>query len=308
MKVSIVTPTRNEEDNVEELYQRIRTAMSGCGVDYEHIYIDNASTDTTVERVKRLIDQDKRVKLIVNTRDFGQVRSPNHGFLQASGDAVIGMSADLQDPPELIPAFIEKWRKGSKIVLGVKETSEESIGMWIGRRLFYWILDRISEVKPVRDATGFGLYDRVVIELFRASRDPYPFFRGFLAETGYPIAKILYRQPARKRGITKNNIYTLYDMAMLAYVNHSKLPLRLASLLGFVGSVCSFLVGLTYLMMKLIEWDKFDIGVAPILIGIFFLGSVQLLFLGVIGEYVGFVFTRLKNDPLVVERERVNFD
>src|SRR6266850_5149105 len=216
MKISIVTPTLDEEDNVQELYERIRTVMSGSDLDYEHIFIDNASNDRTVERVKQVIASDKRVKLIVNTRDFGQIRSPNHGFLQASGDAVIGMCSDLQDPPELIPAFIEKWRKGSKIVLGVKETSEESYAMWIARRVFYWLLDHISEIKPVQDASGFGLYDRAVIELFRGSGDPYPFFRGFLAETGYPIEKIPYRQPQRKRGFTKNNIYTLYDMAMLA--------------------------------------------------------------------------------------------
>ncbi|TAK87944.1 MAG: glycosyltransferase [Betaproteobacteria bacterium] len=308
MKISIVTPAFNEEGNVVELCERISTAMASTGLDYEHIIIDNASTDCTVDRVKEVIARDKRVKLIVNTRNFGHIRSPAHGFLTASGDAVIGMASDLQDPPELIPSFIERWRRGAKIVLGVKETSEESLAMWLARRVFYRLLDLLSEVKPVRDATGFGLYDRSVMDLFRQTRDPYPFFRGFLAETGYAIYRIPYRQPVRKHGFTKNNFLTLYDYAMLAFVNHSKLPLRFASLLGFLGSAASLAVGVLYLIFKLAAWHEFELGIAPVIIGLFFLGSVQLLFLGVVGEYIGFIFTRIKNESLVVERERVNFE
>ena len=307
-KISIVTPTYNEELNVEELHERIARVMSQLDCEYEHIFIDNASTDRTVEKVKGIIQNDRRVKLIVNTRNFGHVRSPAHGILQASGDAVVCMSSDLQDPPELIAQFVAKWREGFPIVLAVKRSSQESMAMWLMRGAFYDLLNRMSEVKPLKNNTGFGIYDRKVIELLRSSGDPYPYFRGFLAETGYAIAEVPFDQPARKRGFTKNNIFTLYDMAMLAFVNHSKIPLRLASFIGFLGALLSALVGAGYLIFKLLNWDEFSLGVAPILIGTFLLGSLQLLFLGVIGEYIGFVFTRIKNEPLVVEKERVNFD
>ena len=307
-KISIVTPTYNEELNVEELHERIARVMSQLDCEYEHIFIDNASTDRTVEKVKGIIQNDRRVKLIVNTRNFGHVRSPAHGILQTSGDAVVCMSSDLQDPPELIAQFVAKWREGFPIVLAVKRSSQESMGMRLVRGTFYDLLNRMSEVKPLKNSTGFGLYERKVVELLRLSGDPYPYFRGFLAETGYPIAEVPFDQPARKRGFTKNNIFTLYDMAMLAFVNHSKIPLRLASFTGFLGALLSALVGAGYLIFKLLNWDEFSLGVAPVLIGTFLLGSLQLLFLGVIGEYIGFVFTRIKNEPLVVEKERVNFD
>lgn len=307
-KISIVTPTFNEEPNVEELHARIAQVMSQLDCDYEHIFIDNASTDLTAEKVKRIIATDRRVKLIVNTRNFGHVRSPAHGILQASGDAVVCMSSDLQDPPELIAEFVAKWREGFSIVLAVKRSSQESMVMWLVRGGFYELLNRMSDVKPLKNSTGFGLYERKVVDLLRSSGDPYPYFRGFLAETGYPIAEVPFDQPARKRGFTKNNLFTLYDMAMLAFVNHSKIPLRLASFTGFAGALLSGLVGLGYLIFKLLNWSDFNLGIAPILIGTFLLGSLQLLFLGVIGEYIGFVFTRVKNEPLVVEKERVNFD
>jgi polyisoprenyl-phosphate glycosyltransferase len=307
-KISIVTPTYNEEPNVEELHARIARVMQTLDCDYEHIFIDNASTDGTVPKVKRIIAADGRVKLIVNTRNFGHVRSPAHGILQASGDAIVCMSSDLQDPPELIPEFVAKWREGFLIVLAVKRSSEESVLMWLVRSTFYDLLNRMAEVKPLKNSTGFGLYDRKVVQLLRTSGDPYPYFRGFLAETGYDIAQIPFDQPARKRGFTKNNLFTLYDMAMLAFVNHSKIPLRLASFTGFVGALISALVGMGYLLFKLFNWEDFSLGVAPILIGTFLLGSLQLLFLGVLGEYIGFVFTRIKKEPLVVEKERVNFD
>jgi polyisoprenyl-phosphate glycosyltransferase len=307
-KLSIVTPTYNEEPNVEELHARIARSMAQTDCDYEHLFIDNASTDGTVAKVKALIQMDRRVKLIVNTRNFGHVRSPAHGILQAQGDAVVCMSSDLQDPPELIPEFIKRWREGFPIVLAVKRSSEESWLMRLVRGTFYDLLNRMAEVKPIKNSTGFGLYERKVVELLRASGDCYPYFRGFLAETGYSIAQVMFDQPPRKRGFTKNNVFTLYDMAMLAFVNHSKIPLRLASFVGFVGALLSALVGMGYLIFKLFNWEDFSLGVAPILIGTFLLGSLQLVFLGVIGEYIGFVFTRVKNEPLVVEKERVNFD
>jgi polyisoprenyl-phosphate glycosyltransferase len=308
LKISIVTPTYNEEENVEELHARIRAAMATLSCDYEHIFIDNASTDRTVEKVKSIIANDPKVRLIVNTRNFGHIRSPAHAILQASGDAVVCMSSDLQDPPELIPQFVEKWRAGWKIVLGVKQKSEETALMWFARRSFYSMLYRIAEVKPVQNATGFGVYDRVVVELLRASRDPYPYFRGFLAETGYPIASIPFVQPLRKRGFTKNNIFTLYDYAMLAFVNHSKIPLRITSFVGFFGALASLVTGLVYTTLKIVHWNDFELGIAPAVVGVFLIGSMQLLFLGVIGEYIGFIFTRMKNDPLVIEKERINFD
>jgi len=305
--ISIITPCFNEKENVQELYDRIRQVMKELAYDYEHIFIDNASTDNTVEILRGLAAQDKRVKVIINTRNFGHIRSPYHALLQASGDAVIGMASDLQDPPEKIPEFIRKWEEGYKVVIGVKTSSQESGLFYLLRSLYYRVLRSFSDVRLIDNFTGFGLYDRKVIEILREFHDPYPYFRGLIADIGFDIARIEFDQPRRKRGISKNNFYTLYDLAMLGVVSYTKVPLRLAAMFGFFSGAMSFLVGLVYLIYKLVDWRNFSLGLAPVVIGLFFLGSVQLFFLGIVGEYIGQIYTLSVRRPLVIEKERINF-
>lgn len=305
--ISIVTPCFNEEDNVQELYDRIKQVMKDLAYDYEHIFIDNASADHTVEILRNLAAQDKRVKVIINTRNFGHVRSPYHALLQARGDAVIGMASDLQDPPEKIPEFIHKWEGSYKVVIGVKTSSQESGLFFLIRSMYYRVLRSFSDVGLIDNFTGFGLYDRKVIEILREFHDPYPYFRGLIADIGFDIARIEFDQPRRKRGISKNNFYSLYDLAMLGVVSYTKVPLRLAAMFGFFSGAMSFLVGLAYLIYKLIDWKNFSLGLAPVIIGLFFLGSVQLFFLGIVGEYIGQIYTPSVRRPLVIEKERINF-
>ena len=307
--ITVLTPCYNEADNVQALYDRVRAVFQPLDeYTYEHLFIDNASTDATVSILRGIAERDKNVKVIVNTRNFGHVRSPYHALLQCRGDAVIGMAADLQDPPELIPAFLEKWREGYKVVLGVKAASEESTLMFGIRRLGYSVIDRLSEVKQVRNSTGFGLYDKAFVTVLRRLPDPYPYFRGIVAELGFRYATVPYAQPKRVRGITKNNLYTLYDLGVQGIVNHSRIPLRLATIVGFISSVLSLITALVYFVMKMVFWYRLPIGVAPVIIGLFCVASVQLFFLGVLGEYVGSIYTQVRNRPLVVEAERINFD
>lgn len=307
--VTILTPCYNEAENVEPLYERIRAVMEPLeDYAYQHLFIDNASTDDTVAVLRRIAARDRRVKVIVNTRNFGHVRSPYYALLQCRTDAVVAMASDLQDPPELIPAFLQKWREGYKVVLGVKEASEESSAMFAVRRAGYWVIDRLSEVKQVRNSTGFGLYDQAFVSALRRIPDPYPYYRGLVAELGFKHATIPYAQPKRVRGFTKNNLYTLYDLGIQGIVNHSKIPLRLATMIGFASSVVTFATALVYLAMKLLFWYNLPIGVAPVIIGLFCVASVQLFFLGVLGEYVGSIYTQVRNRPLVIEQERINFD
>ncbi len=306
-RISILTPCYNEAENVDELYERIQNAMQGQDYEYEHIFIDNASTDRTVEKIRVLAAKDRRVKAIINTRNFGHIRSPYYGLLQAKGDAVIVMASDLQDPPERIPEFIRQWESGYKAVIGVKTKSQEAGLFYLFRTLYYKTLRSLSEVELIEHFTGFGLYDQQVIETLRQLNDPYPYFRGLIAELGFPIARIEFTQPRRKRGISKNNFYTLYDMAMLGLTGYTKIPLRLATMLGFLSAAISFLVGLAYLIYKLVDWQNFSLGLAPVVIGLFFLGSIQLIFLGIVGEYIGAIYTQVMHRPLVIEKERINF-
>ena len=306
--LSIVTPCYNEEDNVKELCLRIREVMRDVPYDYEHIFIDNSSTDSTVQKIKALAADDKRIKLIVNVRNFGHIRSPYYGILQSTGDACVLIASDLQDPPEMILEFIKKWEQGYKTVLAVKPESEESSIMFSIRKVYYQLIARISEVPLVKNATGAGLFDRAVIEILRSIQDPYPYFRGLLCEIGFPIATVPFKQPRRQRGITKNNFYTLYDIGMLGITNHSKMPLRLMAMSGFLLAFLSALVALFYVAAKLIFWNSFQLGTTPILIGVFFFGAIQAFFIGVLGEYIGSIHTQVRNMPLVVELERVNFE
>lgn len=305
--ISIVTPCFNEEGNVEELHRRIAAQMAEFPhYDYEHIYVDNASTDDTVAIIRRLAARDSRIKAIVNNRNFGIIRSSNHGLLQAHGHAVINMASDLQEPPELIGEFLRRWEQGWKVVVGVKPESHETAPMFLLRRLYYATIGRIADVKLIPHYTGFGLYDREVIESFRRIDDPYPYFRGLVADMGYRHTEVPYTQPTRKRGITKNNFYSLYDMAMLGITSHSKVPLRLATMAGFGLSAVSLLIAFGYLMLKLFRWEEMSFGIAPILIGFFFFASVQLFFIGLLGEYILQIHTQVQKRPLVVERERIN--
>lgn len=306
--ISIVTPCYNEEANIDELHQRIVEVMSRLDYDYEHIFIDNCSTDNSIVKLRALAAQDNRVKLILNARNFGHIRSPYHALLQARGDAAVLIASDLQDPPEMIEEFVKKWEEGFKTVMAVKPESEESRLMFIARRAYYRFVTRISEVPLVQNATGAGLFDRAVLDILRKIDDPYPYFRGLLCEIGFPIATVPFKQPRRLRGITSNNFYTLYDIAMLGITNHSKVPLRLMVMGGALLAGLSLLAAFGFLIAKLVFWNSFQMGIAPLLISLFFFSSVQILFLGMLGEYLGSVHTKIRNMPLVVESERVNFD
>ena len=306
--ISVVAPCYNEEDNVDELYRRVVAVFEAWPHHaLELLFIDNASSDRTSDRLRALAAGDPRVKVIINARNFGHIRSPMHGVLSASGAAVVPMASDLQDPPEMIRTFVEGWERGYKKVVAVKPVSNSNPVMFALRRLYYSVLNRISEIPLINDFTGFGLYDRSIIDYLRRLNDPYPYFRGLVSEIGYDTLVVMFEQPRRLRGVTKNNFYTLYDIAMLGITNHSKLPLRVATMGGFVMSAMSLAVAVTYLVYKLANWYAFDAGQAPLVIGLFFLFSVQLFFIGLLGEYVLAIHRHVLNRPLVVEKERINF-
>lgn len=307
-RVSIVTPCYQESGNVADLAQRIRQIMSDLpGYEYEHVYIDNGSTDGTREILRVLAKEDPRVKVIMNTRNFGHIRSGYHAVLQVSGDVVVCLASDFQDPPELIPEFLSHWSRGSKLVLGVKTNSKESPLVYALRSAYYGVLASVAEQQVVPHATGFGLYDRSIIDALRRIDDPYPFFRGLLAEIGIRPVLIPYTQPRRASGHSSQSFWTLYDLALLGIVNHSKLPLRMAVVSGAICAFVSMLTGLGYLLYKLLFWDSFSVGIAPALIGIFFLSAIQLIFIGILGEYLGAVWTHVRKHPHVFEEERLNF-
>ena len=307
--ISIVTHAYNEEENIEALYLRVREIMSGYPhYRYEHIFIDNASSDATVPILKRIAAADRHVKIIVNARNFGHIRSPIHALFQATGDAVISIASDFQEPPDLIPEMIRAWEEGFPMVLCLKQSSgEHGLMFWL-RQKYYRLVERLSSVRTIQNYTGFGLYDRRVIEIVKSFHDPYPYFRGIIAEIGLPAKYLDFHQPARRFGITKNNWYTLYDIAMLGITNLSKVPLRLTVFSGFIGAVLSFLTGMAYMIYKLLFWQRFTLGIAPIVIGIFFISSIQLVFMGIIGEYVGAIHTQVLHRPYVTELERINFE
>jgi glycosyltransferase involved in cell wall biosynthesis len=307
--ISVVTPTFNEQSNVRDVYESVKAIFYGLSeYQYEHIFIDNHSDDKTVSIIKSICSVDNNVKLIVNARNFGPVRSTYYGNLQAHGDAVIHLVADLQDPPELIVGLIRKWEEGFKIVVGVKTASHESYVMFAIRKAYYNFIARIADVVLIKNYTGFGLYDKSVINILRELDDPYPYFRGLISEIGYEVAQIEYVQPVRKRGVTSTNFYSLYDQAMLGITSHSKLPIRLTTMVGFALSGLSFATAIIYLLFKLIYWDQYQLGIASILIGIFFFFSIQLFSIGLLGEYIASIHTQVKRRPLVFEKERVNFD
>ena len=306
--LSIVSGSFNEEENIEELVCRVRDTMSALPqYSYELIVIDNASTDGTVRLLRAMAAEDKRLKVIVNARNFGHIRSPYHAIMQATGEAVICLSSDLQDPPEMISQFIAKWEEGFKAVVAVKQESQETALFFFIRKSYYRLVHRLADNAIIENFTGFGLYDRQIIDICRELRDPYPYFRGLISEIGLPTVTIPFQQPVRTRGLTKNNFYTLYDVAMLGITNHSKVPLRIATMLGFAMSLMSLLVAIGYLIYKLMFWYQFSVGTAPVVIGLFLFSSVQLFFIGIVGEYIGAIHTQVLRRPLVVEKERINF-
>lgn len=310
-KVSFVSSCYNEEENVDALYERVmkQADLYKDKYEFEYILVDNCSTDNTAQKLRELAQNDKRVKVILNARNFGHIRSPYYGMMQADGDAVIYLASDLQDPPELISDFIQKWEQGYKIVLGMKTKSEESFLFFLIRSAYYELISRIADddTNLVKNCTGFGLYDKKIMDEIRKIDDPYPYLRGLICEIGFEKAFVEFKQPSRKRGVTKNNFYTLYDNAMVGIVKHSKVPLRLMTFLGFGFSFASLLIAFLYLFLKLMFWNEFSFGLAPIIISLFFLGSVQLFCMGVLGEYIGAIYTRVNKKPVVVEKERINF-
>ena len=308
-KISVVTPCFNEEENVELLYKKVKAEFDKLeDYEYEHIFIDNASTDNTVNILREIAKNDNNVKIIVNSRNFGHIRSPHHGLMQGSGDATLLMVSDLQDPPELIPDFIKEWEQGNDLVIGVKKESAESKSMFLIRKCYYNLVTKLSETKLEKNFYGFGLYDKKIIDILKSIPEPYPYLRGLLMEIGFNVSRIYYKQPVRHRGITSNNFFSLYDIAMLGICSHSKVPLRIATISGFILSFISFVIGFCYLILKLIFWNDFPLGTAPILIGMFLFGSIQLFFIGLVGEYVSHLVTKSSKFPLVIEKERVNFD
>ncbi len=306
--LTVLVPCFNERENVRPVYERIAKAVAQIqDVKWRVLFIDNCSTDGTQAELRNLAAGHAEVQVILNNRNFGHVRSPYHGLLEAGGDAVVVLAADLQDPPELIGEFVRLWREGNEVVVGQKTNSAERPLFFAMRKLYYRMLRRLAEVDLMENVTGFGLYSRTAIDGLRSLDEPSPYMRGLISELGFKVARVPYAQPLRERGLTKNNFYTLYDVAMLGITSHSKVPLRMAALAGLMGSAVSFVAGMCYLVYKLIYWDRFAMGLAPLVVGLFFLGSVQLFFLGIIGEYVGAIYTRVSKRPHVIERERINF-
>lgn len=309
-KISITIPCYNEEENVFPLHDALVDMFEKDlpQYDYELLYIDNCSTDKTRKLLKELGKQDKHVKAILNAKNFGQFNSPYYGMLQTTGDCTILMAADFQDPVEIIPKYVAEWKNGYKIVIGRKTSSKENVLVYHLRSLYYKMIKKFSDVEQIEHFTGFGLYDKKFIDVLRKLDDPTPFLRGIVAELGFERKEIEYEQPQRRAGKTHNNWYSLYDAAMLSFTSYTKIGLRMATFLGMGCGAVSAVIGVVYLILKLILWDSFAAGMAPVLIGMFFLGSVQLFFLGFIGEYILSINQRVMNGPLVIEEERINFE
>ena len=306
-KISIVTPTFNEEENISKLCEAISKEMKTLDYDYEHIIIDNFSNDKTTDIIKKIAQEDKRVKLIVNSRNFGHIRSSQYGILQSSGDATILISSDFQEPLNLIKKYIKEWENGHKIVLGQRNSSDTNKFLDTIKTMFYKFINKISDTPLVERSGSTGLISKEIVDHLRNISDPYPYLRGLLPELTADIKLIQYHQAERSKGVTKNNFYTLYDMAILGIIKHSKVPLRIATFLGILASFFSILVAIVFFIYKLLFWSSFKVGIAPLVIGLFSVASIQLFLLGFIGEYVMQILIHNKNVPLVVEKERINF-
>ena len=309
--ISILVPTYNEEENVIPLAEAVVDIFKKelmPKYQYELVFIDNDSTDDTRNRIRSLCSQDPNIKAIFNAKNFGQFNSPYYGLQQTTGDCVILLCADFQDPIEMIPKFVREWENGYKIVIGQKTTSKENKLMYFLRSIYYKLIKKMSEVEQIEHFTGFGLYDRSFVNVMRDLKDPTPFLRGIVAELGWKRKEIPYEQQKRRFGKTKNNFYKLYDAAMLSFTSYTKIGLRLATFMGFFVAGISFLVAIFYVVCKFVFWESYDMGMASIAVGLFFLGAVQLIFIGLIGEYILSMNQRIMNRPLVIEEERINFD
>ncbi len=309
-KISIVIPTYNEEENVKAMADAVTALFSVQleNYDYEIIFIDNCSKDKTRECLEEICMNNKKIKAIFNAKNFGQFNSPYYGLLQASGDCAVLLAADFQDPVDMIPKFVAAWEKENyNIVCGIKTSSKENKLVYALRSIYYKAIKRMSDVEQIEHFTGFALYDKSFIEVLKKLEDPKPFLRGIVAELGGKRCEIEYTQPKRRAGKTKNNWYSLYDAAMLSFTSYTKIGLRLATFAGFFVGLMSVLIGVVYLVLKLLYWNRFAAGQAPILIGMFFLGAVQLLFIGIMGEYILSMNSRIMKRPLVVEERRINF-
>lgn len=308
-KVSILIPCYNEEENVRPMSEEIVNLFENelIQYDYELLFIDNDSSDQTRVILHDICKKNKHIKAIFNAKNFGQFNSPYYGMLQTTGDCTISMVCDFQDPVELIPQYLEAWEEGYKIVIGIKTSSKENPIMYYLRSIYYKIIKKFSDVEQIEHFTGSGLYDRDFVQVLKNLKDPTPFLRGIVAELGYKRKEIPYEQPERRAGKTHNNFYRLYDAAMLSFTSYTKIGLRMATFLGMGCGIISAIIGLVYLIMKLVLWDSFMAGMAPVVIGMFFLGSIQLFFLGFLGEYILSMNQRIMNRPLVIEEERINF-
>ena len=305
--ISIVTPCFNEEQNIEKLCLEVEKIFKNLNYKYEHIVIDNKSTDKTRNILKSLVQKNKNLKVIFNSKNFGHIRSPYYAMLQSSGDAVILLSADFQDPLELIPDLIDKWKNGNKVVMLKRKSSSENFFMTFVRNSFYKFISKIGETNLVENTTGSGIYDKDIIMNLKKINDPYPYFRGLITELTDSISVIEFHQPLRKYGKTKNNFYSLYDLAILGIIKHSKIPVRVMIIFGFISSLICLFISVLYFFLKIIFWSKFSLGLAPLIIGIFGLASLQILMLGILGEYVILILTHSRNLPLVIEEDRINF-
>ena len=308
-KISVLIPCYNEAENIIPISEAVTSILSEklSSYDYELVFIDNDSKDNTRNKIRAVCARNKRIKAIFNAKNFGQFNSPYHGMLQTSGDCVICMCCDFQDPVELIPEFVAAWEDGYKIVCGIKTTSKENRIMRFLRTCYYKLIRKMSDVEQIEHFTGFGLYDRSFIEVLRNLDDPTPFLRGIVAELGYKRKDIAYEQQKRRAGKSHNNWYSLYDAAMLSFTSYTKIGLRIATIAGFLFSMIGFVIALVYLIMKLLHWYSFQAGMAPVVIGVFIMGSLQLFFIGLVGEYIMSINSRVMKRPLVIEEERLNF-
>ncbi len=309
-KISVMIPCYNEEENIRPIYLAVKEELETKlpQYDYEILFIDNKSKDRTRILIREICEADKKVRAIFNVKNFGQFNSPYYAMCQTTGDCVLTMCADFQDPVELIPQFVAEWEKGHRVVCGIKSTSKENRFVYFLRSCYYRIIRKMSEVELIEHFTGFGLYDKSFIDILRGLNDPMPFLRGIVAEYAPDHANIYYQQPKRRAGKTHNNWYTLYDAAMLSFTSYTKIGMRLAIFTGGIFSLLSMLAALTFLILKLIYWDRFMAGQTPLLIGVFLIGSVQLFFIGFLGEYIMTMNSRIIRRPLVIEEERLNFD
>lgn len=309
-KISIVVPTYNEEENVIPISQAIigELEKSLQSYDYELLFIDNCSTDRTQELLRGLCHENQKIKAIFNAKNFGQFNSPFYGLCQSTGDCTILICADFQDPIDMIPRFVTEWENGYKIVSAIKTASKENKVMRFFRDCYYKTIKKMSDVEQIEHFTGFGLYDKKFIEVLRNLDDPTPFLRGIVAELGFKRKEISYEQQKRAAGKTHNNWATLYDAAMLSFTSYTKVGLRVATIIGFVFSAISLCIAIVYFILKLMFWDRFVAGTIPILLAVCILSSVQMFFIGLLGEYILSMNKRIMNRPLVVEEERLNFD